>query len=338
MTTDDRHPLPGAPDDPLLRRYQEANALDGARPPAALRDAVLAQARAAATQMQRPAANDRTWTWRALGSVAVFGLVGLLVLQFDRGTGEEREIALGASPAARSTAPPSAAVSPPPAAEAPAPRQPAAPPPSVASPPPPREAPAVAMRERAAVPRAPLLREAPAPAPFPAAPSGATQDAAAPASPVRPAPTAGAAAMGRAVESERAAAPSAKAADAAVTAPSAEAAFRGNMSPQPAHRAEQVQPTPGTAAAALLNAAARGDLAAVRDALANGAEVNSTDARGRTALMLAAERGDRAVVRMLLGGGADARRTDRQGLTAADLARSADHMEILPLLEAPQVR
>jgi hypothetical protein len=38
------------PGDALLRRYQEANALDPARPSPALREAVLAQARAAAAR------------------------------------------------------------------------------------------------------------------------------------------------------------------------------------------------------------------------------------------------------------------------------------------------
>jgi len=42
------------PDDELLRRYREASALDDARPSPALREAVLAQARAAASS--RPTA------------------------------------------------------------------------------------------------------------------------------------------------------------------------------------------------------------------------------------------------------------------------------------------
>ncbi len=88
-----RDHLPPTPDDALLQRYREANELDTARPGAALRENVLAHARAvAASRLEtpppnaRPAANDSAWTWRALGSLAVIGLVGLLVLQFDRGT------------------------------------------------------------------------------------------------------------------------------------------------------------------------------------------------------------------------------------------------------------
>lgn len=103
-------PTGNGSDDLLLRRYAEANALDDARPSPAVREAVLAQARVqAAAHAQalkataetptpsatRPAANDSAWTLRALGSLAVLGLVGLLVLQFDRGSPDERELALG---------------------------------------------------------------------------------------------------------------------------------------------------------------------------------------------------------------------------------------------------
>ena len=108
------HPTPH-PDDRLLQRYQEANTLDTARPDPALRERVLAQARAqAALNAQAPAiprigkaANDSVWTLRALGSLAVLGLVGLLALQFDRGTPEEREAAFGTAPRAPVVAPPS---------------------------------------------------------------------------------------------------------------------------------------------------------------------------------------------------------------------------------------
>lgn len=93
------------PDDALLKRYHEANALDDARPSPMLRDRVLAQARAAAGRpaqgtapTRAAAANDSAWKLRALGGLAVFGLVGLLALQFDRGTPEEREVAFGQAP------------------------------------------------------------------------------------------------------------------------------------------------------------------------------------------------------------------------------------------------
>ena len=116
-------PPPSTPDgdgggeDRLLRRYHEANALDDARPGPALREAVLAHARSvaaaqkdgASSKGRQPASNDPSWTLRALGSLAVLGLVGLLVLQFDRGSPEEREAAFGAPPAPAAVRPAPAA-------------------------------------------------------------------------------------------------------------------------------------------------------------------------------------------------------------------------------------
>jgi hypothetical protein len=125
----------GSPD-PLLLRYAEANALDDARPGPALRENVLAHARTQAAvhakagvanaapplvNRQQSAANDSAWKWRALGSVAVLGLVGLLVLQFDRGTPEDRELALGRSSPSTSQAPVTQAPTPQPADSSPAP-------------------------------------------------------------------------------------------------------------------------------------------------------------------------------------------------------------------------
>ncbi|MDP3832661.1 MAG: ankyrin repeat domain-containing protein, partial [Hydrogenophaga sp.] len=95
-------------------------------------------------------------------------------------------------------------------------------------------------------------------------------------------------------------------------------------------RAAAPAPSPD---AALLAAAARGTLAEARDALAQGADVNGSDASGRTALMRAALRGDAALVRLLLEAGADPQRSDRDGLRAADLAQRAGHGALLPLLE-----
>jgi hypothetical protein len=110
MTDHTNPPSANSSDDLLLRRYAEANTLDDARPSPTVRKAVLAQARVqAAAQAQalhiaaqatshrsaRPAANDSAWGLRALGSLAVLGLVGLLALQFDRGSPDERELALG---------------------------------------------------------------------------------------------------------------------------------------------------------------------------------------------------------------------------------------------------
>lgn len=94
-------------DDELVRRYQEASAQDDARPGAHVRDAVRAHAQmlaaaSAATAASpvagapsRAAANQSRWKISALATVALVGLTGLLMLQFERGTPEERDIAFG---------------------------------------------------------------------------------------------------------------------------------------------------------------------------------------------------------------------------------------------------
>ncbi|MBU0890668.1 MAG: hypothetical protein KKH21_07235 [Gammaproteobacteria bacterium] len=117
-----------APDDELVRRYREASAQEDARPGAHVRDAVRAHAQmmaaAAATApapsanaSSRAAANQSRWKLSALATVALVGLTGLLMLQFERGTPEERDIAFGQR---RAQAPAPAAVPelPPPATPA----------------------------------------------------------------------------------------------------------------------------------------------------------------------------------------------------------------------------
>lgn len=316
-----------APEDLLLRRYHEANALDGARPAPALREAVLAHARSVAAAQSttrvgapdvtpRPAANDHRWVWRALGSVAVLGLVGLLALQFDRGTPEEREAAFG-PPASPSAAPAPAPEAAPPATETsrdavePAPTQEVAPAPS-----------AKMQRQRAepaSKPR-PTTASPPAPPPAPAAqpspraaPGGADSMRSAPASPL----------AREEAHADR------EAADAAAPAPAQAAPLGASRQQMEAGVARR---SASPAGPELLNAATRGDAAAVRSLLAQGVDVNSTDADGRTALMLAARRGDAALIRSLLSAGADPRRTDRDGHNASDHAREAGKEAVLPLL------
>ena len=81
-------------------------------------------------------------------------------------------------------------------------------------------------------------------------------------------------------------------------------------------------------AAIVVAAAAAGQTEAVRQLLAQGADVNQTDAQGRTALMLAAARGDDTLVQRLLAAGADPGITDRQGWNAAKHARQAGHSDL----------
>ncbi|MCB4365963.1 ankyrin repeat domain-containing protein [Hydrogenophaga taeniospiralis] len=332
MNRDQPHPPahgPG-PEDLLLRRYHEANALDSARPDPALRDAVLTHARSVAAAQSasragtpgvkpQPAANDHRWAWRALGSVAVLGLVGLLVLQFDRGTPEEREAAFGLP------APPSAAPAPeatPPAADTsrkavePAPVQEAAPAPK-----------AKAQRQRNEATSEPLPATAAPPAP-PPAPAPLSSPRAAPGAPgsMRPAP---ASPLAREEASANRDAADAVGAAAPAPAPVQAAPMDSSRQQMGAGVARRgVSP----AGSELLDAAARGNAAAVRSLLAQGVDVNSVDADGRTALMWAARRGDAALIRLLLGAGADLRRADHDGRNASEHARQAGEEAVLPLL------
>jgi hypothetical protein len=370
--------------DPLLQRYAEANALDDARPGPALRENVLAHARTQAAARatagvanaapplvtrQQSAANDSAWKLRALGSVAVLGLVGLLILQFDRGAPEDRELALGRS--SPSTAPaPAAQPVPPQAVEAPKPMREAEPMPAEQpaelrkSPPP---APSAA---RAPTPKAPerepsatSARSATAaiesaepgsPADAASAASQGTAPAPFPASPVAPRAPANESFSAPAVpqaaplqtETPAAAAMAPRTSEAKRLNPPAQAATarnrlatgdvdKGQSNEDRAEPPSAATPTsdPGRT---LLAAAARPDaMQAVRDALAQGAQVNVARSDGRTALMLAAERGDAALIRLLLDAGADTQRLDREGLSAADWARRSGQTHVLPLLPPP---
>lgn len=332
-------------EDLLLQRYQEANALDSARPSAALRDAVMthanlhAPAPGTSVEPQKQAANDTPWKLRAMGSLAVVGLMGLLVMQFERGTPEEQKVALG-TPApqtdsnteatqTRTTAPltetlgneaaPTEAESPP--SEAPTrPASPPLPPPPVnaGAIPPTRPAPAA----KPAVPKAPdaaeramasapkaiesLAKAAPAPA-MKAAPEMAQADAPEPldraksAVPARSALGESSANVRREIAAESQTNPSGK--------------FADPLAPR------------------LHAAAAKGDLAAMQSLLAQGADINTLDNQGRTALMLAILGQHQKLVVALMDAGADASLRDQAGFTAADLAVNAGHADWLPLLQ-----
>ena len=151
------------PQDDLLQRYQEANAHDPARPGPALRENVLARARAAAQAHKAPgqsrpaAANDTAWRWRALGGLAVLGLATLVVLQFERGTPEERDLALGEA----TTTTPRSATGPAPTTNTPAEAPPGAPEVAAPSPPAPVTAPRAAAPRPTPPPTAPQKRNRP---------------------------------------------------------------------------------------------------------------------------------------------------------------------------------
>ena len=98
------------PLDELVLRYRQASAQDNRRPAERVRDAVRAHALAVVAAHQDesaapvapvarrdPAANQSRWKMSALASVALVGLTGLLLLQFDRGTPQEQELVRGSA-------------------------------------------------------------------------------------------------------------------------------------------------------------------------------------------------------------------------------------------------
>lgn len=343
---------PGA-DDALLQRYQEANAMDPARPGDRLREAVLAHARSQTATHNAPikprqeAANDSHWKLRALGSLAVVGLMGLLVMQFDRGTPEEQAVALGTPSLRADTAPAQPEAEPlteASTAEAAAPTeaakaiQPPEAPPAVAAsvtPPPPtpmRPAPAA----KAAPPATPQPAEAMAP--MPAAQRTDTVEL------TEAPPTANRAAPAATMD----AAPAMTQAE--TTAPMASAPApaarerQGFSEPRKTARREMAtEDALGSARDAaspqmpppLHAAVASGNLEQVQTLLAQGANINARDRQGRTALMLAAMGASKELVDTLMTAGADASLRDAAGLSAADHATQAGHADWLRLLQPP---
>ncbi len=253
-------------EDPLIERYREANALDPARPSDSVRENVLARARAVANApagKARPAAaNDAFWRWRALGGLAVIGLATMVVLQFDRGTPEERD-AVRAPAAPRATAPAAEPSSTPSVPPAPAPSAP-----PVSATPPPRPAPPVAAKPAAPPPPPPEARArsaesvAPAPAPAPARAQDGAADAMS--------------------ESAPAARSQAR--------PEAQGALA---------REVDVNAVDAQGRTALMRAALQGDTARVRRLLDAGADPGRRDREGRNAADLAREAGHAAALSLL---------------------------------------
>jgi len=83
------------------------------------------------------------------------------------------------------------------------------------------------------------------------------------------------------------------------------------------------------AGSALIEAAARGDLAATERALAAGAPLEARDASGRTALLAATQGGHVAVARRLIERGADVNAQDSIQDSAFLLAGARGHTEIV---------
>jgi hypothetical protein len=317
--------------DELIRRYREAAAQDTRRPSPQIGEAVRAHARMIAASKAAgpapsptPAANQSRWKISLLASIALAALTGLLVLQFDRGTPDEQETALGWPAPAESPAPPA---SPPPAvadakvarSEAPAARPvtPAAAPRAAAAPAQPAADAGLA---------APATTAGPAPTaePAPSPPSLAGQQAPAPARERR-------ADASRDQASEKA---MPDAAPQAITRGAATAPALRMPAPAQERLAAPVPRSAAALAAALQQAARAGQLADAEALLQQGAALNAPDSAGRTALSLAVIHGHSELVRRLLALGANPSLVDREGLNAAEHARRLGRQELLPLLEA----
>ncbi len=306
--------------DELIRRYREASAQDERRPSAQVRDAVRAHAemisssKLASPAVSAPAANQSRWKLSLLASIALAGLTGLLVLQFDRGTPDEQEVALGR---------------PAPAVIPPSPASPASPPPAVAD----------AKVARSEAPPARPVTPTPAPpaAARPAQPVPAVADAAPPPAPPTMQQEA-APPREREVDATRNQSGEKAMAPAAPQAMARSAAAPALRTPAPAPQQESLAgqaPRSAAALAAALHQAARaGQLAEVEALLQQGASLNAPDGAGRTALVLAVIHGHSELVRRLLALGANPALTDREGLDALQHARRLGREDMVRLLEA----
>ena len=325
------------PSDELLARYREASAADPRVPAQRVRVAVRAHAQMVADAGQQtgpavtphriqppPAANESRWKMSALASVAVLGLAGLLVLQFEHGSPEQKDVALGV-PAARQEPP------------QPAPqkqtRVAAANPAAGRAEPPLAAAPAIPEPSRSTKAAAPAADAdlARAPRVFPG--TSSTKQSAVAAPPI----VADANSAAAPVEARAPAASGTESNRPPRTVTLAGAQEKGdNQSPALLRSLRERAPAAASPSpSAGLHAAARnGDLAQVDRLLAQGASLNAPDAAGRTPLILATMQGHVDVVRHLLAAGANPALLDREGLDALQHARRQGLKQIGQLLEA----
>jgi Ankyrin repeats (3 copies) len=91
-------------------------------------------------------------------------------------------------------------------------------------------------------------------------------------------------------------------------------------------------------AAALHEAARRGDVSTLRRLLAEKLNIDARDASGRTALMLAVLQGQKEVVNTLLAAGADPNAADASGTTPLQAALAGAHSAIAVALEQSGAR
>lgn len=359
------------PPDELLLRYRQASAQDTSRPAERVRAAVRAHALAVvAAHRQDPAApaarrdvaaNQSRWKMSALASVALVGLTGLLLLQFDRGTPAEKELVQGSAVVDASPAPqalPPATSFPAtvdksqgalPAARAPEPESRLRVDPSRGS-----------VRSKSDPPgatTAPAARDEPV-QPMPSSPGAGTPPALAVANEAVPAAPA-------AKLADKVAAPvlpsgRVEADDAAVLAPAPPARVtpgaRGTMAqeksgPMPGARGTMAQEQSGASAqpalrqrdgermardptVALRDIARAGDVSPLAQLIGRGAALDGADEAGQTPLMLAVINGHTEMVRRLLAAGANPLLQDRDHMTALAHARRLGLDAIARMLEA----
>jgi uncharacterized protein len=96
----------------------------------------------------------------------------------------------------------------------------------------------------------------------------------------------------------------------------------------------QIPPSPFEVAAyrGLHAAAAKGDVAALRDSLRGNPDINARDGHGRTALHVAAHGGHHEVMRELAGAGADMRARDDQKYDVITIAAVRNDAETIRLV------
>lgn len=82
----------------------------------------------------------------------------------------------------------------------------------------------------------------------------------------------------------------------------------------------------------LMKACSKGDLAAVKKILAEGADINAVDSSGRTPLIEASWGGHADIVKFLIEKGADINATDKSGFTALCRAAEEGYAPIVSLL------
>jgi ankyrin repeat protein len=96
-------------------------------------------------------------------------------------------------------------------------------------------------------------------------------------------------------------------------------------------QADAAQPYREELTMSLIDAASRGDLAAVEQALAQGADLHALDSRGQTALIAAAYGNHLAVAKRLIEAGADVNVQDRTQQSAYLISTSEGYLELLKL-------